>query len=261
MSESGWYYKQGGTSFGPVGRDGFEQLVAAGAIRPDTLVRPQGSGRWRAASRFFDFTGYDSASPSGIEPGAGASDGRWLDPLTPADPYQGAPARGFGEAVLVCLRKSATFSGRASRSEYWYFFLFCCLFFVVWGYVVLVVGRQSDGLLFALVWIGNAVLQIPLTAAGFRRLHDTGRSGWWIGGQWLLNLALMLLGGVVSSEVIYAFLRHGAGVEYVRAVEQMQAGPILGSVMSAGGLVATAWWIVVLIFLCRKGHPGPNRYG
>jgi uncharacterized membrane protein YhaH (DUF805 family) len=41
--------------------------------------------------------------------------------------YRGAPARSFGEAISVCFNKYATFSGRASRSEFWYFVLFCFL--------------------------------------------------------------------------------------------------------------------------------------
>jgi uncharacterized membrane protein YhaH (DUF805 family) len=56
----------------------------------------------------------------------------------------------FQDAIRVCFSKYATFSGRASRPEYWWFVLFLCL-----------------GTL------------LPSLAAATRRLHDTQRSGWW----------------------------------------------------------------------------------
>ena len=75
----------------------------------------------------------------------------------------------FGEAIRTCFSKYATFEGRASRSEYWWFFLFNFL-------VSLGCGMISDTLsgLFSL-----AVL-LPSLAVGVRRLHDIDMSGWFL---------------------------------------------------------------------------------
>jgi uncharacterized membrane protein YhaH (DUF805 family) len=74
----------------------------------------------------------------------------------------------FQESVQVCFRKYAEFNGRATRSEYWWFFLFLLL-------VSLAVSIVSDTLsiLFSLATL------VPILAVGARRLHDTNRSGWW----------------------------------------------------------------------------------
>lgn len=91
-----------------------------------------------------------------------------------------APYRTFPEAIKVCFAKCATFKGRASRSEYWWFFLFVAL-------VSLVVFVTNDYLLDDYGLSGNIFVQLlvlavllPFYAVGARRLHDTGRSGWWM---------------------------------------------------------------------------------
>ena len=81
----------------------------------------------------------------------------------------------FGQAIAVCMRKYATFSGRASRSEFWWFFLFLVL--VSWGSILVgVISPELAGILYLIVNLG---LALPALAAGCRRLHDIGRSGWW----------------------------------------------------------------------------------
>jgi len=83
---------------------------------------------------------------------------------------------GFTEAVKACLSKYATFSGRALRSEYWYFYLFNVLASIVLGVVDSMAFGMQAGILRGL--FGLAMI-LPTLAAGARRLHDTDRSGWW----------------------------------------------------------------------------------
>lgn len=83
----------------------------------------------------------------------------------------------FSESISTCMGKFATFSGRASRSEYWWFYLFTLL--LSWGASLVgatIIPGEAGGFLSIIV---NLVLLIPALAAGTRRLHDTGRSGWW----------------------------------------------------------------------------------
>jgi uncharacterized membrane protein YhaH (DUF805 family) len=87
----------------------------------------------------------------------------------------------FVQAVQVCLRKYVDFNGRASRPEFWWFFLFQLL-------VTLVIGMLGSQTLSGLV--GLALL-LPSLAVGARRLHDTGKSAWW------LLLSLIVIGFLV----------------------------------------------------------------
>lgn len=75
---------------------------------------------------------------------------------------------------LEVLKKYAVFNGRARRKEYWMFVLFNVIIGFVLGFIEgLFGGPGIIGLLYSL-----AVL-IPGIAVAVRRLHDTGRSGWW----------------------------------------------------------------------------------
>jgi uncharacterized membrane protein YhaH (DUF805 family) len=74
----------------------------------------------------------------------------------------------FQESVKVCLTKYADFTGRATRSEYWWF----VLFIVLVSAATSLVSHTLSGL-FSLATL------LPSLAAAARRLHDTNRSGWW----------------------------------------------------------------------------------
>lgn len=74
----------------------------------------------------------------------------------------------FSQAVQTCIRKYAEFSGRASRPEYWWFFLF-----------VMVVSVLLDTVSHTLSGLFCLAMLLPSIAAATRRLHDTNRSGWW----------------------------------------------------------------------------------
>ena len=82
--------------------------------------------------------------------------------------------------VLV-LKKYATFSGRARRQEYWMYFLIYGLISVVLFWVDDIIVHRSHesraGLLSGLFALGTL---LPSIAVSVRRLHDTGRAGWWL---------------------------------------------------------------------------------
>jgi uncharacterized membrane protein YhaH (DUF805 family) len=112
----------------------------------------------------------------------------------------GGGALSFSEAIKTCFQKFAEFRGRASRPEFWWFALLYYL--VIFAPVVafLFISQDSDsfnqatfdnpgtngtGLVFGLI-LSVAVLAmlIPYLAVGTRRLHDTGKPGWW----WFITL-------------------------------------------------------------------------
>jgi uncharacterized membrane protein YhaH (DUF805 family) len=166
----------------------------------------------------------------------------------------------FSEAVTTCLRKFATFSGRASRPEYWWFALF-----VLGGGVILafldaalfgvravqvepgVVEYTSEGFLstgFALVTL------LPWLAAGWRRMHDSGRSGLHL----LYPLIVMIgIGGFAS---------------LLAGLDTVLAGDLRAILFGASALVMHVAFLIFLIspaivvyWLTRPSEPGPNRYG
>lgn len=106
----------------------------------------------------------------------------------------------FSIAVQTCFSKFLDFTGRAQRSEFWYFFLFSFLLQLL---IEVATGSEvASGL-------ASLGLLIPSIAVGARRLHDTSRSGWW-------QLLVLI--------------------------------PLLG-------------WIVLLVFMVKRGDEGENDYG
>jgi|SRR5581483_5307097 len=82
----------------------------------------------------------------------------------------------FQQAVQSCLAKYATFSGRAARSEFWYWQLFLIVGGLVAGIFDFGIGWRSSPLA-SLFWL---LTLLPMLAVAARRLHDVGRSGWWL---------------------------------------------------------------------------------
>ena len=103
----------------------------------------------------------------------------------------------FSTAVSTCLSKYATFSGRATRSEFWWFYLFTLL--LSW-FAQMAVGVSIAGVV-------SLVLFLPLLAATVRRLHDIGRTGWWI-------LIAFTLIGIIVLIVWYASDSEKAANQY-----------------------------------------------
>ena len=95
------------------------------------------------------------------------------------------------QAIKAGLGQYATFSGRAKRSEFWWFFLFQVLVMVAAS----MLGDVING-------IASLALLLPALAVGARRLHDIGRTGWW---------QLLLLSGIGFLVLLYWWVQPGEG--------------------------------------------------
>jgi len=158
------------------------------------------------------------------------------------------------------LKNYAKFSGRASRAEFWWFFLFVM---VAYAGALFALGASlatfirsapaqslsmngGVGLAFGFIGLFWTGLFIPMLAVQVRRLHDTNRSGWWLGAFWLLYPIYMML-------LVGTTVTRGA------------AGPTQGAgIAIAAAIFALAMFclsIVLLVFFCLRGTEGPNRFG
>ena len=97
----------------------------------------------------------------------------------------------FGQAISTCFSKYVTFTGRASRSEFWWFFLF--------QIIVLIVTGMISSILYG---IAALAMLLPGIAVGVRRLHDIGKTGW------LMLIALIPIVGLL---LLYWFAQPSDG--------------------------------------------------
>ena len=105
--------------------------------------------------------------------------------------------------IDVVKNKYAVFSGRARRKEYWMFVLFYFLIAIAIGIIDKVIGGQGVlGVLFGLAML------LPGLGVTVRRLHDTGRTGWWV------LIVLFPLIGPIALLVLMALEGHPGSNEY-----------------------------------------------
>lgn len=137
----------------------------------------------------------------------------------------------FQESVhTVLVKKYATFNGRAARSEFWWFWLASILASIVFGVMGWITGAVA-----AFELMDNLVslaILIPTLAVTCRRLHDTGRSGWWQ----VMPIAPALIAGFSM----------GAEID------------TLGWIAI---VITVILFIVLIVWLASAGDHGPNQYG
>ena len=84
---------------------------------------------------------------------------------------------GFTESLRTCFGKYAKFDGRASRPEFWYFFLFAFAYMFIAGFLLGLVGTSDATIDVAIIVLMIPIL-VPSIAVSARRLHDINQSGW-----------------------------------------------------------------------------------
>lgn len=148
---------------------------------------------------------------------------------------------GFGEAIRSGFARYFDFGTRSSRSEFWWWTLFCLVAQVILNIVdVMFFGPSVEGFgdEYASRFDGGILggifqlaILVPSLAVGARRLHDTNRSGWWQAGSLLLFIA-------------------GAAALY--------ASGVLAIILILGGF---AMGIVLIVWWATRGNVGENRFG
>lgn len=151
---------------------------------------------------------------------------------------------GFTQAVRSFWQNYANFKGRARRSEYWFITLFLLLtnlaaavidLAILQGDVERFVANGGGGIV-GLVWLLATI--VPAVAVLVRRLHDTGKTGWWLAG---LYIPVALL----------------TGLSILGDMESLQTLVVIGVL----AVVAFVVNIVILVFTVLDSTPEENQYG
>lgn len=133
----------------------------------------------------------------------------------------------FQQAVRSGFSNYVNFSGRAVRSEYWYWALFVFIVDIPALLIDLVIVNHRHGPL-EIVW--HLATFLPSLALAVRRLHDTDRTGWWLPALFVVALLLAL---------IFAFT----------------------DILPMAVIVVLIGMLVLVYWFCQPGTPGPNRFG
>ena len=169
----------------------------------------------------------------------------------------------FSDAIRTCFAKFFIFSGRASRPEYWFFFLFIVIWSIIAGIIDLqfftqVSVTQTDEVKSVAATsrqpvqsIVGLIVFIPHLAVAFRRMHDTGRSGLYALLPILLMVgafAVLIFGIGIASQ----FHSGTLDILFTRATLLIVIPTLL--VLAVSPLLVL-WW------LTRPSQPGANQYG
>lgn len=163
---------------------------------------------------------------------------------------------GFADAVKACLHKYVGFSGRAARSEYWWFVLFVVVGALIFAVVDMMIWGAREGATRVFTPLFQLAMFLPLLAAGWRRLHDTGRPGWYLLIPMLFSLAFVLV-------ALTGVLAFGA-MEVAGTPSESLRGPaaFLGVTgLTVAGIVELILFILMIWWLSRPSQPGANVYG
>jgi len=145
----------------------------------------------------------------------------------------------FEHFKIVVFQKYATFSGRARRSEFWYYVLGCVIISFILNVIETFIGTKTmyGGFGF-LGLIFNVLVLIPGLAVSFRRFHDLNKSGWY---NVVLYLPYLLL--------VIDFRKLNVPTFELRLTILI-------------GMLAYFVYVIYIIVLCAKeGTKGPNKYG
>ena len=135
----------------------------------------------------------------------------------------------FQTSVKTCFKKYAKFDGRASRSEFWYFYLF------TYGlYAILIISAINIASIFGWLLVGFFLATfIPFLAATARRLHDINKSGWFQ----ILPLPFSFVDRLLE-----------------RSLQDVGLSIFFG-------LITIGLYIYLFILFCTEGEKKNNKYG
>ena len=180
------------------------------------------------------------------------------------------PMMGFIQAVKTCLSKYINVKGRARRSEYWWYILFVVLvtllasflFPILLGWIGKGIDMNTFMVYMVLLILLTIVLMIPAYAAMTRRLHDSGRSGWWVAAQLLCTLVYSASYTIIMLPCLEKLSTvHDPMAMSAILTSAMQQSPVAATLMSVCGFGSFILGIITFIFTLLDSKWGTNKYG
>jgi uncharacterized membrane protein YhaH (DUF805 family) len=173
MNDKVWHYTVRGEQKGPVDDGAIKALVDAGVVTSTTSIWREGMGDWEPAYKHI----------SGLVPPApGQRPVRAMGgPVqSAAEGPEALEGIGFADGFKRAFSNYATFTGRASRSEYWWFYLGALIIAIVLIMIDIGVFNAAYTGVSPLSSLFTLAILLPQLGVGCRRLHDIDRSGWWL---------------------------------------------------------------------------------
>lgn len=163
--------------------------------------------------------------------------------------YKELPQVGFEVAAQNAFKKIIQFNGRIRRSEYW------------WGVLTIFLASIVVSLIPFVGILGVFVLGLAGVSMQFRRLHDTGRSGWW----WAAQACV----GTISCTLFFVSFNFSAYLEAIRSQDiQAAMNVLISAITSITGILAIVFYLInialgitILVFLLQDSQPEANKYG
>lgn len=169
------------------------------------------------------------------------------------------PQISFTEACKRAFKGIITFNGRARRSEFWW----AILGLTIIDFIVSPIGFMGmPGVIFrSLINLAITLVTLSLT---FRRLHDMGRSGWFIGPVCLLVFVayFIMIYSILQSGCSFADLFSSPESFSEELIESMNESSSLYFMLSGFIFILCGIWsIVIIVFCCMDSEPFENKYG
>lgn len=193
-----WHVSIDGMQRGPLTAEQIRSLATSGQLKPTDHIWKEGMSEWASASSvkgLFPQSPPSPPRPPASPPPSHAVDQRQMNPAAAGASTPGWVS--FGEAVTLGLPKMFDFSGRASRSEFWWFYLAVVLVWLPILFMAINVVGVPEETMQVLAYVYYAVVA---SGIGARRLHDTNHSGWW---------QLLVLTGIGALVLLIWFCRKG----------------------------------------------------
>ena len=132
----------------------------------------------------------------------------------------------FQVSISVCFKKYFNFEGRASKSEFWYFYLFIIIVLFVAVFLLGMLLPTDASYDTLVIWVIYLPLLIPAIAVTARRIHDFGRSGW---------MQCIFLPGFIVAEIL--------------------------SYNAAGWVIYIATLVLFVVYVNQKSDSRKNKFG
>ncbi len=154
-------------------------------------------------------------------------------------------------SVKTCFKKFITLKGRASRSEFWWF----ALFVMVTGYAlklfidIPIFGYEFLSPVAPISGLSSIITFLPWICVIIRRFHDVNVSGWWILSFYVLVIVFSLFITVIIATSIFSY------------IDSLVILAVIVIISIASLIIIIVGPITGLVFLCKKGTAGDNRFG